>query len=225
MNSNAPLKILLAGIFIVLIPILSFSQESNFGNWIIYFGNKKFKNGWNLHHEAQYRNYDAIGDLEQLLLRTGVGKNLTEGNNNLLMGYAYILSENYLDGEEDKMRTEEHRIFQQFITTQREWRVKFLHRYRFEQRWIEGDFRLRFRYFLSINVPISQPDMVDNTWYFSAYNEIFINGDGNLFDRNRVYLGAGYRLNPMFRFEIGYMAQLLQGTSRDQLNLITFCNF
>jgi uncharacterized protein len=35
-----------------------------------YFGNKKRSKKRNLYHELQYRNYDAIGDLEELLLRT-----------------------------------------------------------------------------------------------------------------------------------------------------------
>ena len=92
-------KYLLIAIF--LMPITGFSQENNLGNWLIYIGNKKLDNQWNVHHEVQYRNYNVIGDLEQLLLRTGVGKNLTDGNNNLLLGYGFIRSENYFN-ETDK---------------------------------------------------------------------------------------------------------------------------
>ncbi len=55
------------------LPNLVQGQESNLGNWLIYIGNKQLNEKWNLHHEVQYRNYDAIGDLEQLLLRTGLG--------------------------------------------------------------------------------------------------------------------------------------------------------
>ena len=54
-----------------LLPFTAFSQESNLGNWLIYIGSKKLDNQWNIHHEVQYRNYDAIRDQEQLLLRTG----------------------------------------------------------------------------------------------------------------------------------------------------------
>ena len=46
-----------------LLPFTAFSQESNLGNWLIYIGSKKLDNQWNIHHEVQYRNYDAIGDL------------------------------------------------------------------------------------------------------------------------------------------------------------------
>jgi len=200
-------------------------QDSNLGNWLIYFGNKQINPKWNWHHEVQYRNYDAIGDLEQLLLRTGFGLNLTENNNNLLLGYGYILSENYLEDSDEKASIHEHRIYQQFITKQSFNRVHLQHRYRFEQRFIESDFRLRFRYFLAVNIPLSQPEMNDKTFYFSAYNEIFLNTEDSVFDRDRLYGGIGYKLNNTFRFELGYMNQFFSQGSRDQLNMIVFANF
>ena len=215
---------LLIGFF--LLPQSGMAQSSDFGNWMIYFGNKKINSRWDWHHEAQYRNYNAIGDLEQLLLRTGIGYNLTENNNNLLFGYAFIHSQNYIDLSVEKQLIDEHRLFQQFITRQRFDRIYLLHRYRFEQRWIDGlSFRLRFRYFLAVNVPINKPELTEKVWYLSAYNEIFINNKDNLFDRNRLYGGLGYRVNDLIRFEIGYMNQFLGQFNRDQLNLITFINF
>ena len=209
----------------LLLPGWSFGQDSDLGNWLIYFGNKKLNDKWNLHHEVQYRNYNAIGDLEQLLLRTGIGYNLGENNNNVLLGYGYILSENYLDDSDVKEDTHEHRIFQQFITRQNFGRVSLQHRYRFEQRFVESNFRLRFRYFLSFNIFLNNPTMADNTWYASVYNEIFLNNKDNVFDRNRLYGGIGYRLNQTFRFELGYMNQFLPGFSRDQMNMIGFASF
>jgi len=202
------------------------AQDSSFGNWLIYFGNKQLDSRWNIHHEVQHRNYNAVGDLEQLLLRTGLGYNLTENNNNLLLGYGFIHSQNYIDNTDSKVNVDEHRIFQQFITRQTLGRVNLQHRYRFEQRWIENtDFRLRFRYFLSINVLLNNKSMTDNTWYASIYNEIFINNNQTVFDRNRLYLGVGYKLNSLARFELGYMNQFLNQENRDQLNMITFINF
>jgi primase-polymerase (primpol)-like protein len=90
----------LALIFI-FISSLSYSQESDLGNWLIYIGSKKIDSKWNIHNEVQYRNYDAISDLEQLLLRTGVGYNFSPNNNNLLIGYGFIRSENY-NGNNEK---------------------------------------------------------------------------------------------------------------------------
>lgn len=209
----------------LLFPFLGQSQDSDFGNWLIYFGNKQIDSQWNWHHEVQYRNYNAIGDLEQLLLRTGIGYNLTENNNNILLGYGFIASENYVN-DEDKVNVNEHRIYQQFITKQSIGNVKLSHRYRFEQRFVEDDFRMRFRYFLSLNIPLGKSvEDKPNKWYLSAYNEIFLNAESSVFDRNRLYGGLGYRLNKTLRLELGYMNQFFEEDGRDQLNIITFVNF
>ena len=204
---------------------MGMAQDSDFGNWIIYLGNKQFNPKWNWHHEVQYRNYDAIGDLEQLLLRTGVGYNLGENNHNLLLGYGFIASENYVEDGDDKVSVNEHRIYQQFITSQELGKSKLTHRYRFEQRFVESDFRMRLRYFLSINIPFKGKEEKPSPWYLSAYNEIFLNTESSVFDRNRLYGGLGYRLSKVVRFELGYMNQFFERSSRDQLNVITLVNF
>lgn len=210
---------------VLMLPYSSAAQNSDFGNWLIYIGNKKVDSKWNIHNEVQYRNYDAIGDLEQLLLRTGVGYNLSENNHNLLLGYGYILSQNYSADTEDKLDVNEHRIFQQFTSKQKIGNVSLSHRYRFEQRFVESDFKMRLRYFLAFKVPILKTETSPTKLYLSAYNEVFLNTESDVFDRNRVYGGLGYQLNNNVRIEAGYMNQLFEYSSRDQFNLITFINF
>lgn len=222
-KTNLKSKITLL-VFALALPLIGFSQESNLGNWLIYIGNKKLNSKWNIHNEVQYRNYNAIGDLEQLLLRTGIGYNITE-KNNILLGYGYILSENYVGNTDDKVSVNEHRIFQQYTTKQSIGKVKLSHRYRFEQRFVEEDFKLRFRYFLSLNVPLKNNESGGSLFYLSAYNEIFLNSKSSIFDRNRLYGGLGYNVNKNVRIELGYMNQFFETTSRDQLNLITFVTF
>ena len=213
-------------LFIFLLPFFTTAQDSNLGNWLIYIGNKKINDSWNWHNEVQYRNYNAVGDLEQLLLRTGIGYNLSEDNNNILLGYAFIHSQNYLPNSADKVMVNEHRIFQQFTTKQKLGRVYLSHRYRFEQRFIQNQpFRLRFRYFLSANVPLNNKTMADKTVYLSAYNEIFINTHQSFFDRNRLYGGVGFKLNKLIKFELGYMNQFLNTENRDQINLFILLSF
>ncbi len=216
---------LVALTLLLMLPSLSFAQESNLGNWLIYIGSKKVNEKWNIHNEVQYRNYNAIGDLEQLLLRTGIGYNLTENNNNLLLGYGYILSENYVQNGRDKFDVNEHRIFQQFTNKQKLGRIGLSQRYRFEQRFVEDDFKMRFRYFISLNIPLAKKETENPKYYLSAYNEIFLNTKSSIFDRNRVYGGIGYKLNVNIRIEAGYMNQFFETSSRDQFNLITFVDF
>ncbi len=207
---------------IALLPFFSYSQESNLGNWLIYIGNKKIDSKWNLHHEVQYRNYNAIGDLEQLLLRTGVGHQLAD-NSNLLLGYGFIHSQNYVGASDMKSKVDEHRIFQQFITKAKTGIVGWQHRYRFEQRFVSEEFKLRFRYFLGLTVPFTKKE--DNNYYLSCYNEIFLNSRANVFDRNRTYAGLGYKLNKALRVELGYMNQFLNNGNRDQINVLLFSSF
>lgn len=217
-------KIIAISIIILLLSTNSYSQKSNTGNWFIYFGNQKISKKWNWHNEVQYRNYNFAGDLQQLLLRTGIGYNLTENNNNVLLGYAFINSQRYLPNSDDKSGSNEHRIYQQFITRQNFSRVFIQHRYRIEERFLPDDFQIRFRYLLSLNVPINNKTMSGKTFYASAYNEIFINMDSPIFDRNRIYAGLGYVINKNFRVETGFMAQSLEKTNRNQFQIIVFNN-
>ena len=68
------------------------AQKSNAGNWFIYFGNQQINKKLNWHNEAQYRSYNFIGDIIQLAIRTGIGFNLSENNENILLGYGFIQS-------------------------------------------------------------------------------------------------------------------------------------
>ena len=68
----------------------TYAQKTDIGNWFIYFGNQQIDKKWSWWNEVQYRNYNFAGDLQQLLLRTGISYNLTENNNNVLLGYGFI---------------------------------------------------------------------------------------------------------------------------------------
>lgn len=206
-------------------PLLLLGQESDIGNWLIYIGDKKINDRFNWHHEVQYRSFNFIGDTEQLLLRTGLGYNLSENNNNILLGYGFIYSEPYVKNTDVKTNNTENRIYQQFITRQAFGRLSLLHRYRFEQRFLDNDFKLRLRYFLALNMALNHTELSDKTFYLSAYNEIFVNTEQNYFDRNRLYGGMGYKFSKNIKIEIGVMNQTTATDSRNQLNILTFVNF
>lgn len=205
--------------FLLLISFsaISYAQKSDVGAWYMYFGNNKISKRLNFHNEIQYRNFDGIGDLEQLLIRTGIGYDLTENNNNILLGYGFILSQPYVDGE--KIENIEHRIFQQYITKQKFGRINLQHRYRLEERFLEEDFKMRFRYYLGVTVPLTNKEMLPKTLYISAYNEIFLHLDSPVFDRNRVYGALGFVINKNMRIEAGYMNQIQENKNRGQVQI------
>lgn len=197
--------------------VCTWAQKSDLGAWYMYFGNNKISKKLNFHNEIQYRNFDGVGDLEQLLIRTGIGYDLTENNNNVLLGYGFILSQPYVNGE--KKENIEHRIFQQFITKQKFGRFNLQHRYRLEERFLEEDFRMRFRYMLGVTIPITQKEMLPKTLYASVYNEIFLHFNSPVFDRNRVYGALGYVINKNMRIEAGYMNQIQENRNRGQIQI------
>ncbi len=194
-----------------------FAQKNDLGAWYMYFGNNKISKKLNWHNEIQYRSFDGGTDLEQLLIRTGIGYDLSENNNNILLGYGFILSQPYMDGE--KQENIEHRIFQQYITKQKFGRFNIQHRYRLEERFLEEDFRMRFRYYLNFNIPINNKEMLPKTFYASVYNEIFLHLDSPAFDRNRVYGALGYVISKNLRIEAGYMNQIQENKNRGQIQI------
>jgi Protein of unknown function (DUF2490) len=217
--------ILLVFVFVHFITI-AFAQTSKVGNWFAYFSNQKINSKFNWHNEIQYRNYNFIGDASQLLIRTGIGFNLSENNNNLLFGYGFIQTHSYTASgfKEDKVIKNEHRIFQQFITKQNFNNFYIQHRYRMEERFLADDFKMRFRYFLGINKPITKKTMEKNALYLSAYNEIFLNDKKTTFDRNRLYAAIGYCISKNIKIETGFMVQMLENSRTSQLQIVVFNN-
>jgi len=207
-------------------PVYS-QEEPDLGAWYMYFGNFRFSESpWAIHGEAQYRNNNILGDLEQVLLRTGLQYNLKSGQASFLAGYGSITTG--IPGEASDT-FHESRVYQEVILRQKLGKVGLMHRYRYEQRWIEGlDFKTRFRYALFINVPINSKDLADKgSWYVQIYDELFINGEKPLetsqyFDRNRLYLGIGYRTSTQLALQFGILEQTGDSFSKTQLQFSSF---
>ena len=202
----------------------SFAQTSDVGSWFAYFGNQQKNKRWNWWNEVQYRNYNFIKNLNQLVLRTGIGYNLTENNNNVLLGYAFIHAQPYISGTDDKNSVNENRIYQQFITRQNFGPVFIQHRYRIEERFIGSDFRMRFRYLLAVTIPLNKKIIEKQAFYFSAYNEIFLRTVAPVFDQDRLYWGIGYAINNTLRVETGLMYQIFEKGNMPQLQFVFMNN-
>ncbi len=222
-------KIALTSIFIFCLFNVSNAQEvddSQTGAWYMYFWNTQLENSkWGFQGDIQYRNWDLIGDLEQLLLRGGV---TYSPNNNIkfTLGYGNITTGEFGDGNET---VSESRIYQEALIPQKiSNHVYLTHRFRYEQRWVQDqDFRTRYRYNLFLNVPLNQPNLNKNAIYIALYNELFINGQREigsgqtveLFDRNRLYSALGYAIKDNLKVQAGYMEQSNDNYSKGQLQL------
>ena len=187
----------------------------------MYFGTAKFGGGpFGAHAEAQYRNHNVIGDLQQLLLRTSARYTVSDGAV-LSLGYGFIRSE--VEGDSDDGNNE-NRIYQEAFLPQRVSVVRLNHRFRYEQRWVDDqDFKTRYRYALFGSVPLNQDNLNRGAVYAAAYNEVFINGVGRdggpAFGQNRIYGAIGYKVTDDIGIQAGYMDQIFENGPDGQLQL------
>ena len=200
---------LVAGILFSATALLG--QNSDQGNWLMYFGNHKLSQRWGVHTELQYRHHSLVpNNPEQVLSRVGLNYHAS-ATTILTAGYGFIPS--YADpGELGDPSTVEHRIWQQMILVHKDSRVKFEHRYRVEQRWVDANYKGRLRYRLLLTMPIGKPKFEDKRWFVGLYDEVFINTQRTFFDRNRLYAAAGYKLNSQLSFQAGVLHQEVEGT-------------
>ena len=121
-------------------------NEDKLGAWYMYFFNTTFKESrWGIQGDLQFRNWNIGGDLEQLLVRSGLTYEPKNATIKLTLGYGNITTGSY---GADNSTTGESRIYQEAL-----WPVQFgnrvhtNHRFRYEQRFVENQaFRTRFRY-------------------------------------------------------------------------------
>jgi hypothetical protein len=203
---------------------LATAQPSDFGNWIVYFGNQKINDKWNIQSDFQYRDYRFLGQRNQFLARAGLGYNLKPQNHNLLLGYAYIATDAYDEFDNNTSTKIEHRIYQQYLYKNKIGANSLTHRFRLEERFFPNEFGLRARYFISLQKPLGSKTIAKGNTYLSAYNELFVDINDPKFDRNRLYGGLGYGITESLRIETGYMIQAQKNITRGQLQLIIVNN-
>jgi hypothetical protein len=200
-------------------------NEDNLGAWYMYFFNKTIKeSSWGVQGDIQYRNWNTVGDLEQLLLRGGITYKPKNADIKFTLGYGNITTGSY---GTDNSTISESRIYQEAL-----FPVKFgnrfytNHRFRYEQRFVENqDIRTRYRYNLFLNIPLNKSTMEDKALYLALYNEIFINGQRNIgdgknvefFDRNRSYLAVGYVIKLGLKIQLGVMNQTTNSWQKNQI--------
>ncbi len=208
--------------------LISFGQkqiDSHVGCWLMYFGNHKLSEKFSLHTEYQFRRTDFVQNWQQSLARIGLDYHFNS-QHSVTAGYGWIVSYPYGD-QPIAVETQEHRIWQQFITQSNAGRFYFHHRYRLEQRFIENaslnnahekvvdgyKFRQRARYRFMVSVPLNRAKMEDNTLFLAAYDELFLGfGKGiqaNILDQNRLYFALGWRFNKHSNIQVGYMNQII----------------
>lgn len=209
----------------LLICFIGFSQndgQDDLGSWAMLFTTNRISEDFSIHAEAQYRNYEVASNFNQLLLRTALNYNLSD-KAMASFGYGYIATDGTFEEPEGEENTTEHRIYQQFLLRNTVGKLKFSHRYRLEQRFINNpvsgnDTQHRARYFLRLTYPLSE------VLYLTAYDEVFINLQGETFGQNRLYGALGYKFNKNLRTELGFLKNHIGNRNFERLQVGAFIN-
>ncbi len=218
-------------LFVFCFPIISHSQkniQTQNNGWIWYVGNHRLNERWGIHTEYGWRRNELLEHWMQSLSRVAADYYLKSGPV-ISAGYAYVDTYEY-GVQPFSYRFIEHRVFQQFGSSQQFGRFYTSNRFRLEQRWIEnktksieeefvrnpGDpfiFRNRVRYRFMVNVPLTKKKMENSTLFLSVADEIFVNSGReiafNALDQNRLYAALGWRIDMDRNIQIGYLNQYI----------------
>lgn len=215
---------------VVLTPGAAKAQEPDerLGTWIQYFGDNRVSDRFSLHTEVEYWLWEAASNPQVLILRPAVNFHLNNGPF-FTVGYTYVKSWPF---EDEGLTTSQNHLFEQLILRSPVWRIRFFHRYRFEQRWIKFgdaeavDFSTRLRYMFLVQLPLTRPAIQANTFYFTTYNEVFLNTSGRdaVFDQNRLYLALAYQVTADFCIQTGFLFQTFAERTFERLQLAFFYN-
>ena len=182
------------------------------GSWLILTAQLpgSAEHRWGSYVELQGRSQALARQFFYYEAKGGVSFDI-DPNFTVLVGGGRYSTSDYRALEDGPLNTEK-RLWEQLVLTQYSKRLKLEHRYRIEQRWFtfrddSTAFRQRLRYRLNAFYPLNKKTITTGTFFLSAYDEIFLNPRGPVFERNRVYGGVGYQFSPHFIAQLGYVNQ------------------
>jgi uncharacterized protein DUF2490 len=168
-----------------------------------------------LHLDIQERNRDGVEEIDQLLVRPGIGYALDQ-RSSVWVGYAYIATFPPGGGV-----LNENRAWQQYLWAGPIGSGTLTARSRLEQRFIEGAGNAvwRVRQLLRYQRPFKANGSVAPV----VWDEVFVQLNSNTrarsgLDQNRGFVGVGITLSPKARVEMGYMNQFINGVAQDRMN-------
>lgn len=217
-------KLLFPTLLLVLINSLTIQAqetgEDDLGAWYMLFTNNRVSEKLSIHAEVQYRNYEFADNFNQLLLRTALNYHISD-NAMASLGYGFISTDPTFPEPDGEENISEHRIYQQFVLRNSVGKFKFSHRYRLEQRFIDNplsgnDTQHRARYFLRVTYPLNEK------WFLTAYDEVFINLQEPIFGQNRLYGAVGYNFSKNLSTQMGYLKNHFTGRNFDRFQIAVF---
>lgn len=182
------------------------AQNNKLGSWDILGMNINMRKNFTVYLETQTRSQQLTQDFYYHELKAGLQYNFPK-KGSVLFGMGDYKTYAYPGNFKSPATTKEFRIWQQLVLINNIDRIKIEHRYRIEQRWVNGDFFNRFRYRFNPIVPITKKTITAKTLYATAFDEVFFTNEAPYFIRNRVFGGLGYQFSKSFLMQGGFIRQ------------------
>ncbi|MDQ3046545.1 MAG: DUF2490 domain-containing protein [Bacteroidota bacterium] len=185
--------------------------------WFGDFGKFKLKEKWSLYLDVGLRRTEWLNKWSQTLVRVGI----TYSFNSRLSATAGLA---YFNHYATSYIRPEYRGWQQLLFADDYGRARINHRLRAEQRFTHAitnnspvsslKYTNRFRYQLSVQIPLNKNALADKTLYVVLSDEIMINCGReviyNYFDQNRLAAGLGYKYNEYLNMVLTYTSIFIQ---------------
>ncbi len=194
------------------IRVAAFAQNDKLGSWNIANLNYHINSKFAFYGELQARSQLFINDFYYHEIKGGLNYYFPQ-KNSLFFGFGNYETYTFPGTFKKPVTANEYRIWEQFVLNNNINRIKIEHRYRIEQRWVNGNYFNRFRYRLNPIVPLNHEKVEPNTIFISAFDEVFFTNKAPYFIRNRIFGGAGYEFTKLFTLQVGFIRQFDYRTS------------
>lgn len=165
---------------------LSTQAQTDVGSWLIYKNKLKINSNTSIDMQYQHRSFDLDLAKDQALFTAGFSSALSS-NVTLSAGYRKIAAINE-DGAYQKLA----------LSTQLN-KVRLTNTVFIEERWINKDLQLRYRFGLKATLPLTQKLAV------SISEEVFLQNVGLGFNQNRFTVQASSKLSNALTLNTGIM--------------------
>ncbi|MFL2586245.1 MAG: DUF2490 domain-containing protein [Flavobacteriaceae bacterium] len=165
---------------------LSTHAQTDVGSWLIYKNKLKINSNTSIDLQYQHRSFELDLAKDQALFTAGFSSYLSP-NITLSGGYRKIAAINE-DGAYQKLA---------FITQIN--KIRFINAVFVEERWINKDLQLRYRFGLTASLPLTAKLM------FSLSEEIFLQNWGSGFNQNRFTAQVSNNLSQELKLNTGIM--------------------
>lgn len=198
--------------------------EKNLSTWLFFNHRIRLSEKFSTNFTVQERYYEVLDNLNQRFALIGVRYHFNK-NVNFMWAFNYLETKSFDKGETETV-SHDKRWIHQLAVSEKWGRISVSHRLRIENRWLsrpgDDDFENRYRQWLWLRLPLNSKSISSGTFFLSAYDEVFLNFQHDVFGQNRLYGGVGYQLSEDIRLEAGYMKNHFRGRNFDRLQLSLF---